>query len=302
MGIIKIDADKVVDAIKYQLKNFFPNKRFNNSDEVVKKMNELFDYIEDIESKREKGEEINPEQIRKTIYEIFGIKADEKEIRNLIDSMRPTIFFDEYSNENMNDYLIFYNNLIEVAYSNGNVNQLKDFLSNIDLPEIMSYYQFLISRNEEIHDSLYRKPFRFTRKSVNEIIDLYGTLSGYYETLVKLMICSYNMVYLNQEISEKDYKKLSKKRFHSILKSTKSIPDFHFFKRHFDRKLRNNIIHKDFKIDYNNKWVEYNSKHIPFKELLVKNRRLYEILTSFSIINLFLLRKRLQAIYLRMME
>ena len=78
------------------------------------------------------------------------------------------------------------------------------------------------------------------------------------------------------------------------IKLTEKILDFDVFRKPYDRTLRNKIIHKDFKIDYNNRVIIYSSQKISFKNLLIKTRNILEVLVSINYIYNFISRKKLQ--------
>ena len=197
------------------------------------------------------------------------------------------------------EYIVFMNNFVESSYATKTTKDLEKIFSNINIPEIMSLYQFMYSKFDEISDFLFKKPFRYTSNSVPKLVETYGILSGYYEIFIKLMISAYELVYECKPFNEYEYKQLSKKNFGSIIKLTRKIPDFDVFRKPYDKTLRNKIIHKDFKIDYNNRVIIYSSKKISFKRLLIKTRNILEVLGSIIYINNFISRKKLQKARLR---
>ncbi len=83
----------------------------------------------------------------------------------------------------------------------------------------------------------------------------------------------------------------------TILKLTKKIPEFDIFIKPYDRTLRNKIVHKDLRIDYNNKIVIYSSEKFSFEDLKINTRNLLAIFESVSYIYTFNIRKSLQKGY-----
>lgn len=291
--------EKLIHDVIVQLNNFYPNKRISNSTEkkFVNKMDEIFDLFNKLKVGRENGEVISKEEIRKYIYEIFNIDIDERGIKNLIDSMNLVNVLKDISSEIAEECVVFFNTLVEVAYATEKSEELQKFIFNIDIPEIKSYFQFLCTQAQNYYEYLYKKPFRFTSESVTQLVEVYATQSGYYETFVKLMICSYDIVYRNKNIQPNTFNKLKKVSFGNVLLLTENIPDFDIFLKPYDRRLRNKIIHKDYTINYNNKSIDYGSYSISFREFLNINRDLFDVLTSFAYVNIFLQRKKLQENY-----
>jgi len=220
------------------------------------------------------------------------------ELKKMIDSMSLTQLLDiDPEGTDVKEYIVFMNNLVEASNVTKTNKDLEKIFSNIDMPEIVGFYQFMYSKLDEISDFLFKKPFRYTSNSVPKLVETYGILSGYYETFIKLMISAYELVYENKPLKESEYKKLSKKNLGSIIKLTGKIPDFDVFRKPYDRTLRNKIIHKEFRIDYNNKVIIYSSQKISFKDLLIKTRHILMILMSITYINTFISRKKLQKGY-----
>lgn len=288
--------------VKILLQDFYPNKRFAITDEeLVKKFMNIFEYIFSLDKDFKEGKSFSYKEICQGLFAHAGLDINVDELSETIDSMKLTNFLEiDSEGTKIKEYLVFFNNLIESSYSNKTNEELVKSISNINIPEIMGFYQFICSKLEENIKFLFKKPFRYTSKSVTELIDVYGTLSGYYEIFIKLMILANNLVHSKEPFQDSKYEQLSKigkKNFNELIKITKRIPDFNVFREPYDRMLRNKIIHKDFRIDYKNKLIHYSSQKITFKVLLLKTRNLQVIYLSYSLLFTFDMRKNLQKAY-----
>lgn len=303
MRDIKERDEKVkqfVCELKFQFKNFYPDKRMSaaKEKELNDKIKELLNYCDSVEDRAKNGEVFSFKKIYKDFSNIVDGTPDADEIKKMIDSTGLTQFLDiDPEGTDVKKYIVFMNNLVEASYATKTNKDLEKNFSNIGMPDIMGFYQFMYSKLDEISDFLFKRPFRYTSNSVPKLVEIYGTLSGYYETFIKLMISAYELVYESKPFKESEYKKLtklSKKNFGSIIKLAGKIPDFDVFRKPYDRTLRNKITHKEFKIDYNNKVIIYSSQKISFKDLLIKTRNILEVLASINYVYIFNSRKKLQ--------
>jgi len=291
------EIKQFVDELKFQFKNFCPDKRISitKEKELIDKLRELINYINYIENSTKNGKTFSFKEVFNDLSKIVGPILDTDELKKMIDSTSLSQLLDiDPEVTDVKEYIVFMNNLVEASYVTKTNKDLENIFSNINIPEIIGFYQFMYSKLDEISDFLFKKPFRYTSNSVPKLIDIYGTLSGYYETFIKLMILAYELVYESKPFKESELKKLSKKNFGSIIKLTEKILVFDVFRKPYDRTLRNKIIHKDFKIDYNNRIIIYSSQKISFKDLLIKTRNILEVLASINYIYNFILRKKLQ--------
>jgi len=168
---------------------------------------------------------------------------------------------------------------------------------NSEVTPIMGFFQFMTSKFERMQKYLFNRPFRFTAKSTNKIIDYYSILSGYYETFVRIMILCSELVYEDQELPKLNYNKIFKLRFATVLEISKKIPNFGIFLTHYNKTLRNKIVHRDYSIDYVNQMVVYKNGRLTFKELLATNKEIATILLSYIWIFHFDTRVSLEKVY-----
>lgn len=292
--------EQFVCELKFQFKNFYPDKRISatKEKELIDKIKELINYCDYVEESVKDGEVFSFKEIFNNLSDIVGGILDADELKKMIDSMSLTQLLDiDPEGTYVKEYIVFMNNLVEISYATKTTKDLEKIFSNIDILEIMGLYQFMYSKFDEINDFLFKKPFRYTSNSVPKVVETYGTLSGYYETFIKLMISAYELVYESKPFKESEYKQLSRKNFGSMIKLTGKIPDFDVFREPYDKTLRNKIIHKDFKIDYNNRVIIYSSQKISFRDLLIKTRNILEVLASINYVYIFNSRKKLQKAY-----
>lgn len=294
------EIKQFVDELKFQFKNFYPDKRISitKEKELIDKLRELINYINYIEDNKKDGKTFSFKEVLNDLSKIVGPLLDTDELKKMIDSTSLSQLLDiDPEGTDVKEYIVFMNNLVEASYVTKTNKDLENIFSNIDILEIIGFYQFMYSKLDEISDFLFKKPFRYTSNSVPKLIDIYGTLSGYYETFIKLIISAYELVYENKPFKESEYKKLSKKNFGSVIELTEKIPDFDVFRKPYGRALRNKITHKEFKINYNNKTVIYLNRKISFKDLSIKTRNILEVLVSINYIYNFISRKKLQKAY-----
>jgi hypothetical protein len=293
----------LTSTIKNLLHDFFPDKRVTKTseDEVKKMLQNILDYVTDLCEQAKKGKVVPEKEIVQGLFLKLGIEIDEKRLKDQIDSIKLTNFLNyDLEDTNIKEYIVFFNNLIEVAYAKHRNKELILILANVNIPEIMGFYQYICSKLEENIEFLFKKSFRYSSQSVSKLIEVYGTLSGYYEIFIKLMVLTNDLVYDNEPFLESRYEwlsNMSKKNFNGLVKITKRIPDFDVFREPYDRTLRNKIIHKDFRIDYKNKLIQYSSEKITFKDLLLKTKNLQAIFFSYSLLFTFDMRKNLQSMY-----
>ncbi len=292
------EIKRIESEFKIFLKNFYPNKRISEQKdkELSDKLIGIFDYCAYLKKRSESGIFISRKQIYDELFEKLGLRFNENEMKKLIDSMSLTSLLDIYYEGELGDYIVFMNNLVEVAYFSKKDKDLQTIFSCINIPEVMAYNQFLCSKFEEISSFLFKKPFRST-SSIQELLELYKNLCGHYETFIKLMIFAYELVYESKPFEEERFKQLSKKDFYLILQLTEKIPDFEVFRVPYNNKLRNHLVHPSFKIDYTNKMVIYSSTRISFKDVLTQTRNLLEVLASNNFIYVFISRKKIQEAY-----
>ena len=289
-----------VSELKFQLKDFYPDKRISITmeKELIDKTRELLNYCNSVEDRAKNGEVFSFKKVCNDLSNIVDGILEADELKKMIDSTNLTQLLDiDPEGTDVKEYIVFMNNLVEASNVTKTNKDLEKIFSNIDIPEIIGFYQFMYSKLDEISDFLFKKPFRYTSNSVLKLVETCGILSGYYEIFIKLMISAYELVYENKPFEEYGYKQLSKKNFSSIIKLTGKIPDFYIFRKSYDRTLRNKITHKEFRIDYNNKVIIYSSQKISFKDLLIITRDLLMILISINYIAIFISRKKLQKAY-----
>jgi len=297
---IKSNIKHIVNELIFQLRNFYPHIQINDSKkkEFIERFNELIDYWDCVDRRRKEGETISHEEIYSKVFEILGVNYSEEDIKKMIDSMRLSKLIDFDSEEAyLKEYIVFMNNLVEVSFANNNIKDLEEIIYNIEIPQIVSSYQFMCLKADDINSFLFKKPFRFTSRSIPKLTDIYEDLCGYYETFVILIISAYELVYENKPFIKSSFTKLAERKFGEVLKFTEKIPDFEVFRKPYDKTLRNKLVHKDFKIDYNNKTIDFSNRKISFRELLIMTRNLFDAVTSIMYIYNFIVRKKLQVSY-----
>lgn len=298
-----IGLTNAISEINQTIKNILPDKRKEFIDpsakeESVKKIIQLLEYLEKRNKQVQTGLKIKYEEVFDDIIKIIGIDTDKDKLKKAIESTSYNrLLLIDTEGTNFKEYLKFMNNITDESYKKGKNKEFQNYISNLKIQSVMALFQFINTKFKHIQKFLFKKPFRFTSNSINKLINNYVALVGYYETFIKLMINSYDLIYNDKTISGKDFEKLSKLNFGEIVSISKNIPDFNVFLIPYDRRLRNKIIHKDFTIDYSNKKIIYNNKDISFKEFLNDCKELTMILLSLSWIYYFDVRHSLEKAY-----
>lgn len=297
------NLSKAYSKINLTMKNIYPDKKkgfFDNGagKEAADKIFRIMEYIEGKQEEIKKGSKISPEDAFLDIIKITGNDIRISKLKTALES----VSFDKMLNipeegTNFREYLKFMNNLAEDAIKNKKGKELQKFIVDINITPLMGFFQFITSKFQETLDYLFKKPFRFTSKSVTQLINNYGTLVGYYETFVKMMVLSNDLVYGGKQLEELNYNKISKLDFAKILGLTKKINNFDIFVVPYNKKLRNKILHKEFSIDYTNKKIVYKGGETTFKELLDNSKEISVMLLSYAWLYYFDMKRELEKAY-----
>jgi len=267
------------------IKNLIPNKRGSNTEsikkEAVKTIITILKYLEKKQREVSQGKKIIPKEIFSELNNIYGVNVKKDELKNALKKL-PFNDIDKIAplGTNFREYIKFINNLIKDSYKKNKSKELKDLFSDLNFSPIMVLFQFLASKFWEIDSFLFKKPFRFTSKSMQNLINSYETLMGYFETFIRLIVIADDLIYKEKKITNQEMNKVFKRRFMDIIKLGEKINNFEIFLVPYDNTLRNKIIHKDYYIDYNNKKIKYANKEIDFKQFLNNSREILLILFS----------------------
>jgi len=294
---------KAYSEINKTMKNIYPERRKDfvepdASKKATEKIVELMEYIENKQKEVLSGKEVDPAEVFVELLKRSGGETRVEKLKQALESMSfESMVSIESEGTNIKNYIIFMDNLASESLKRKKNKDLQTLISNISLTPLMGFLQFVTSKFQETVDYLFKKPFRFTSDSVSQLINHYGVLSGYYEIFVKVMILSNDLVYKDKELSELNYKKLSKLDFARVLALTKEIEGFDVFLKPYDKTLRNKILHKEFSVDYENKKILYSGGETSFKKLLENSKDISTILLSYAWLYYFDLKANLQKAY-----
>ena len=296
--ILTIQMKLVVPQIKELLQDLIPNKKITpkKEKELEELLDKIINYIIFLDKEFNKGRVFTKKEIRDGFFSTLGIHHEPKKLRKIIDSMALPYILSKIQlpHTDIKKYMIFYNHLIEESYNKKENKNVLRVLSNINIDEVMGFFQFLCQGLTKNLDFLFQKPFRFNSRTVTKLIETYEILAGYYEIFLKLIIIAETLITKTNSQEALEYNELLRLRVSELIIRAKKIPDFDIFLKPYDKNLRNKIIHKGFKIDYQKKVVIYTGKSISFQNLLLKTRNLLAIFISFMSLYTFHLRKNLE--------